>query len=425
MASPANVFKMPVVGGRVGKLPSFNEILPRLYLGDIFMAVNKDEISRLGITDMISVEIKPLQASDLAPTIKRYLYINVMDHLKQDILSHFDTSNDFIETALKVPSNKVYVHCVAGISRSATLVIAYIMKTRSMNFMEAFDLVKQKRKIIDPNEGFVRQLTLYHKMKYTIDIGNLEYRRIVLDALVFEFRLIALAYYQTQSSKTSIFPGLNSFSSSPSSSSGNSSSQSQSTSSNLSSSGNISNSTSIVHVPIHHKHNNLANKNNIGVLFDQYYNKLNLQQVSKYPTIYDPSTAYRCNKCRVIVFYAICVIENKTSNQQQQQQQQPAPTSSGVSSLGKILDFKSINKHQSQSEGKECPFIFIEPQPWMSKSILEREGNLECYKCKRKLGKFNWTSEESCSCPRHNSHMNFNLFKIMRKKVDYGGGPSF
>lgn len=402
MANPSGLDRYRVVGGRVLKTPSCNEILPRLYLGDICIATNKDEISKLGITDMITVEIRPLQAHELAPTVKRYLYINVMDHSKMDILSHFDTSNEFIESALKTPSNKVYVHCVAGISRSASLVIAYIMKTRSMNYTEAFELVSQKRRVIDPNEGFVRQLVLYHKMKCTIDIGNLEFRRMVLDALVFEFRLISLSYYQTTftSKTTSSSSSSNTLSSSPGS-----------TSSMSSLSGNPS--TNIIQLPTH-GHKNLTSRSNVGILFDQYYNKLNLQQVSKFPRVYDPQTAFKCNKCRAIVFYAISVIENNLPDYQK---------NSGLGQVGSgsgsrmLFDFNKTGKDQA----KECSFVFIEPQPWMSKNVLERDGNLECYKCKRKLGKFDWTSGESCSCPRHNSHMNSNLFKIMKKKVDQGG----
>lgn len=384
MANLTSLYKMPIIGGRVAKTPSCNEILPRLYLGDICIATNKDEITRMAITDMITVEIKPLQASDLASCVKRYLYINVMDHSKQDILSHFDTSNEFIESALKAPSNRVYVHCVAGISRSATLVIAYIMKTRSMSYTEAYEMVLLKRRVIDPNEGFVRQLTLYHKMRYMIDIGNPEYRRMVLEALVFEFRLISLSYYQTQTTKV------------------------------VGSSGSGQNvTTSIIQMPIHGLKSS-ANRNNVGILFDQYYNKLNLQQVSKYPQIYEPKTAYKCNKCRVVVFYAISVIENKLPNNVTGFE----AASGNVSSTSRLFDLK-LSKNQDQAN-KDCPFIFIEPQPWMSKNVLERDGNLECYKCKRKLGKFNWTSGESCSCAKHNSHINFNLFKIMKKKVDLG-----
>lgn len=374
--------RTPILGARISRIPSYNEILPRLYLGDICTALNKEELTRIGITDLLTIEIKPLQAHDLASCIKRYLFINVMDHTKQDIISHFDATNEFIESALKDATNKILVHCVAGISRSASLVIAYVMKTRSMNYTEAYELVSHKRRIVDPNEGFVRQLVLYHKMGYKIDIGNLDYRRMVFDSLVFEFRLISLNYYQYNSVP---IPSITN----PASTASTSSSPSD--------------RSNVIQVPATHL--NLSNRQNIGIIFDHYYNKLHLQAVCKYPEVYDSSKAFRCNKCRSIVFYAISVIENKL--------------------VGNNPKHESVSNHKSDGHGKsnktvECPFIFIEPQPWMSRNVLERDGNLECYKCKRKLGKFDWTSGESCSCALHNSHINFNLFKIMRKKVDAG-----
>jgi len=345
--------------------------------------MNKDELTRLGITDLITIEIKPLQAADLAQVVKRYLFINVMDHSKQDILSHFETSNEFIENALKEATNKVLVHCVAGISRSASLVIAYVMKSRSMTYNEARGLVSQKRRIVDPNEGFVRQLVLYQKMGYTIDIGNLDYRRLVLDALAFEFRLISLNYYQMPGSASKAI-------SSPFSNI------------SASTSGSVER-TSVIQVPPGHK--NLPSRQNVGILFDHYYNKLHLQEVNKYPSVYDPSNVFKCTKCRSVVFYAISVIENKN----------PAGSEMSYDNLSAP---KSDTQSKSGKSKAECPFVFIEPQPWMSKGVLERDGNLECYKCKRKLGKFDWTSGESCSCPNHKSQINLNLFKVMKKKVD-------
>lgn len=53
------------------------------------------------------------------------------------------------------------VHCVAGVSRSATLVIAYLMKFEYMSLRQAFYHVKAVRPIIRPNPGFWRQLIEY------------------------------------------------------------------------------------------------------------------------------------------------------------------------------------------------------------------------------------------------------------------------
>jgi protein-tyrosine phosphatase len=59
---------------------------------------------------------------------------------------------------MKKQNRKVLVHCAAGVSRSASFVIAYIMKSRKIGFDEAYTFVKSKRPIITPNSGFVKQL---------------------------------------------------------------------------------------------------------------------------------------------------------------------------------------------------------------------------------------------------------------------------
>ncbi len=52
----------------------------------------------------------------------------------------------------------ILVHCVSGISRSASIVIAYIMDKYKMNYDQAFSYVKTKRTTIRPNTNFVEQL---------------------------------------------------------------------------------------------------------------------------------------------------------------------------------------------------------------------------------------------------------------------------
>mmetsp|Transcript_3384 Transcript_3384/g.4209 ORF Transcript_3384/g.4209 Transcript_3384/m.4209 type:complete len:94 (+) Transcript_3384:208-489(+) len=52
----------------------------------------------------------------------------------------------------------VLVHCAAGISRSASLVIAYLIRYHRMDFEEAFEHVKLGRNFINPNKSFIEQL---------------------------------------------------------------------------------------------------------------------------------------------------------------------------------------------------------------------------------------------------------------------------
>ena len=81
--------------------------------------------------------------------------MSIDDSYLQDIKIHFKTAIQFINKALKEDDkNRVYLHCFAGISRSSTIAIAYLMNTKKMNYKNAYELVKSKREAIEPNKGF-------------------------------------------------------------------------------------------------------------------------------------------------------------------------------------------------------------------------------------------------------------------------------
>lgn len=69
---------------------------------------------------------------------------------------------DFIRDAI-AKDGKVFVHCYAGVSRSATIVIAYLMFEHGLSYSAAIKLVKSKRPFINPNDGFRKQLLLFEK----------------------------------------------------------------------------------------------------------------------------------------------------------------------------------------------------------------------------------------------------------------------
>lgn len=87
------------------------------------------------------------------------------DDKDEKISQHFFDIHKVISQAL-VDNKNVIVHCAAGMSRSATLVIAYLMIENRWSYEETYNYVKNKRPIIDPNIGFVKQLKgLEYKLK--------------------------------------------------------------------------------------------------------------------------------------------------------------------------------------------------------------------------------------------------------------------
>lgn len=100
--------------------------------------------------------------------------LDLEDVCSENISRYFEDANYFIDNALK-NNGKVLVHCLAGISRSATITIAYLMKVHQMTLEEAAITVKKARSIM-PNEGFITQLVEYDyqlKRERNITEGNL------------------------------------------------------------------------------------------------------------------------------------------------------------------------------------------------------------------------------------------------------------
>uniref|UniRef100_A0A7S1SGA9 protein-tyrosine-phosphatase n=1 Tax=Tetraselmis chuii TaxID=63592 RepID=A0A7S1SGA9_9CHLO len=94
---------------------------------------------------------------------------------RANLLQHMDTSTEFMGEALS-NGKKVLVHCMAGVSRSATVVAAYIIKSEGLNPEEAVALVKEKRGCAEPNSGFVRQLSAWHTMGNKVDKEHALYK---------------------------------------------------------------------------------------------------------------------------------------------------------------------------------------------------------------------------------------------------------
>ncbi|NWI16617.1 DUS5 phosphatase, partial [Crypturellus soui] len=133
------------------------EILPFLYLGSAYHASKCEFLANLHITALLNVSRRSSK-----PFTDQYCYkwIPVEDSHAADISSHFQEAIDFIDCVRRA-GGKILVHCEAGISRSPTICMAYLMKTKRLRLEEAFDYVKQRRSLVSPNFSFMGQLLQY------------------------------------------------------------------------------------------------------------------------------------------------------------------------------------------------------------------------------------------------------------------------
>ncbi|KAM6146368.1 LOW QUALITY PROTEIN: dual specificity protein phosphatase 16 [Phoenicopterus ruber ruber] len=135
-------------------------ILPHLYLGCQRDVLNKELMQQNDIGYVLNAS-NTCPKPDFIPE-SHFLRVPVNDSFCENILPWLDKSVDFIEKA-KASNGHVLVHCLAGISRSATIAIAYIMKRMDMSLDEAYRFVKEKRPTISPNFNFLGQLLDFEK----------------------------------------------------------------------------------------------------------------------------------------------------------------------------------------------------------------------------------------------------------------------
>ena len=98
--------------------------------------------------------------------IKHYI-IPVQDNLSHDISTYLQETNNWIQDALK--TGNVLVHCILGVSRSASIVISYLMHCRFICYQVALDYVKDMRPRVNPNKAFEIQLKQYSKKLMIIE----------------------------------------------------------------------------------------------------------------------------------------------------------------------------------------------------------------------------------------------------------------
>ena len=181
---------------------SFQQIVPGVYLGSAKSVMNVDRLLEHRITHVLTVMNRPLNflaragdardADILSFTVQRDAsgamtsgscppsqvpsahplfggvmhaltthFVYLLDLPEADLLSALHDCIPYLLHAHQRCGGRVLIHCQAGISRSASVVIAYLVRLYGWSVRQAYEVCYEARPYIHPNEGFVSQLELY------------------------------------------------------------------------------------------------------------------------------------------------------------------------------------------------------------------------------------------------------------------------
>ncbi|XP_031645889.1 protein phosphatase Slingshot homolog 3 isoform X1 [Oncorhynchus kisutch] len=134
-----------------------SKIFDYLFLGSEWNAANFEELQKNNVGYILNIT---REIDNFFPESFSYMNIRVYDVEATDLLSHWKDTYTFINTA-RQSGKAVLVHCKMGVSRSGSTVVAYAMKQQRWPLEVALSYVRDRRPIVQPNVGFMKQLHTY------------------------------------------------------------------------------------------------------------------------------------------------------------------------------------------------------------------------------------------------------------------------
>jgi len=137
-----------------------HRVLERLYIGSGRAAWSLDKLTKAGVTHIVNAA--PQVESCAHTNALKYLSVDVLDSPEAPIEEHFERVNSFVRAAWE-EGGRVLVHCHGGVSRAAALVMAFLMGSHGMCYVDAWEHLKSVRRVVAPNPGFIMQLKRYER----------------------------------------------------------------------------------------------------------------------------------------------------------------------------------------------------------------------------------------------------------------------
>ncbi|XP_062997152.1 dual specificity protein phosphatase 22-A-like isoform X2 [Elgaria multicarinata webbii] len=133
-----------------------SKVVEGLYLGNIRDSEDRENLVKHGITHILSVH------NNAKPVLEdmTYLCISASDSSNQNLMQHFKECIQFIHDC-RLHGGGCLIHCLAGVSRSTTILVAYLMTVTDFGWEEGLAATKAVRSYVSPNFGFQEQLQEY------------------------------------------------------------------------------------------------------------------------------------------------------------------------------------------------------------------------------------------------------------------------
>jgi len=166
-------------------LPRPNKVKEKLFIGCQDSAHNLYNLKANKISHILDLT----GSKPRFPNHFIYYTIEKLDDApNQDLLSRLPECIKFIEEAIDQGTG-ILIHCAAGVSRSCSVVVAFLMRKENISVEDALEIVRTARPVVRPNCGFMKQLFMFQRMKYCLDGTTRDHRLYTLEKLSKKFKL--------------------------------------------------------------------------------------------------------------------------------------------------------------------------------------------------------------------------------------------
>ena len=140
----------------LGQDEPMNYIIDNIYLGDSVAGGDEEYLKSYNITAVVNCAV------DFDSYFKdiKYIELKLYDDASQSLFPKLEVAYKFIKLNSQ---NNILVHCILGMSRSASVVIFYLMKEKKWDYDTCFEFIRERRPVVLPIEGFENQLREYYE----------------------------------------------------------------------------------------------------------------------------------------------------------------------------------------------------------------------------------------------------------------------